>query len=136
MESDRRLQPFLADVYREQITDRVGRLPGVLADYEPKADALFVQESAKRDPDEVAKVREGLQGLVKQAQEAADWTKKTSPVDHAKPMREKGLSLVDAIVPFAQALEKQAGGEVVQNINDLRNNYQIAKAAWDKAVAK
>ena len=81
-------------------------------------------------------MRDGLQGLVKQAKEAGEWTKKTNPVDYAGPMRERGIGLVDALVPFAEALEKQAGGEVVGNMNELRKNWQDARTAWDKAVAK
>ena len=136
MENDRRLQPFMADVYRNEITDRIGRLPGILADYESRADALFAREAGKRDPAEVSKVREGLEGLIKQAKEAAEWAKQSTPVDYARPMREKGLALVDALVSFAEALSKQAGGEVVGNMNDLRQNWQSARAAWEKAIAK
>ena len=136
MESDRRLQPYLAAVYREQITDRVGRLPGLLAEYEPQADALFAQDSARRDQAEVSKVRDGLQGLVKRSKEAGEWTRKSSPVDYAKPMRERGLALVDALVPFAEALDKQAGGEVVGNMNELRSNWQQARVGWEKVIEK
>jgi rhomboid protease GluP len=136
MELDRRLQPFVADVYREQIGDRVGKLPAVMDELEPKAEKLFLQESAHRDPAEVAKVREDLQALERQAKEAGAWAKKTRPVDHAEPMRERGIALVDALVPFAEALDKQAGGEVVGNANELRKNWQEARAAWDKVIAR
>jgi hypothetical protein len=136
MDSDRRLQPFVADVYREEITDRVGKLPARLEELEPQAERLFAQPSGGRDPAEVAKVREELQALVKQAKEAGDWAKKSDPVDYAKPMSEKGLGLVDALVPYAEALDKQAGGEAVQNVNDLRKNWQEARAAWDKVIPK
>jgi hypothetical protein len=136
MESSSRLQPFLADVYREQIGDRVGKLPAVLDELEPKAEQLFVAASARRDPAEVAKVREALQALVKQAKDAGEWAQKTNPVEYARPMRERAIGLVDALVPFAEALEKQAAGEVVGNMNELRKNWQDARTAWDKAVAK
>jgi hypothetical protein len=84
----------------------------------------------------LSKVREGLQALVKQAKEAGEWAKKTDPVDYARPMRERGIGLVDALVPYAEALDKQAGGETVGNVNELRKNWQEARAAWDKVIAK
>jgi rhomboid protease GluP len=136
MDSDRRLQPFVADVYRQEIGDRVGKLPTRLDELESQAERLFALPSGSRDPAEVAKVREELQALIKQAKEAGEWAKKTDPVDYAKPMREKGLALVDALVPYAEALDKQAGGEVVQNMNDLRKNCQEARGAWDKVIGK
>jgi membrane associated rhomboid family serine protease len=136
MASSPRLQPFMADVYREQIGDRVGKLPPVLDELEPKADRLFLQETAHRDPAEVSKVREGLQALVKQAKEAGEWAKKTDPVDYARPTRERGIGLVDALVPYAEALDKQADGETVGNMNVLRKNWQESRAAWDKVIAK
>jgi hypothetical protein len=136
MESDHRLQPFVADVYRDEINDHVGKLPGRLGELEQQADKLFLQPSGSRDPAEVAKVREGLQALVKDAKDAGEWTKKSHPADFAKPMRERGLALVDALIPYAEALEKQAGGEPVSNINDLRKNWQDAREAWDKVIAR
>jgi membrane associated rhomboid family serine protease len=136
MESDRRLEPFVADVYREEITDRVGKLPGRLGELEPQAQTLFLTAAAGRDPTKVANVKEGLEAVIKDAKEAGEWAKKTNPVDFAKPMREKGMALVDALVPYAEALEKQAGGETVGNMNDLRKNWQEARVAWDKVIAK
>jgi len=136
MESDHRLQPLVADVYREEITDHLGKLPGRLDELEPRAERLFRQASGGRDPAEVAQVREGLQALVKDAKEAGEWAKKSTPADYAKPMREKGLALVSALVAYADGLDKQAGGEVVSNINELRKNWQEARAAWDKVIAK
>jgi rhomboid protease GluP len=136
MATDPRLQPFLAEEYREEIGEHVGKLPGALAPLEVEADRLFALESSKRDPAEVKKVREGLHGLLKQAHDAGEWAKKSDPVDYAKPVKEKGIALVDAIVPFAEALEKQAGGETVANMNDLRKNWQDARSAWDKVTAK
>jgi hypothetical protein len=136
METDHRLQPFLVDVYREQIDPKIGKLPATLEPLADEAGRLFLVESAKRDAAEVAKVREGLQGLVKQAKEAADWVKRTSPVEPAKPMKEKGQALVEAMIPYAEALEKQAGGEVVGNILDLRKNWIAARDAWDKAIGR
>jgi membrane associated rhomboid family serine protease len=136
MDSDRRLQPFVADVYRQEIGDRVGKLPARLDELEPPAERLFLQTSGNRDPAEVSKLREDLKALVKQAKQAGEWAKKTDPVEYAKPMRERGLALVEALVPFAEALDKQAGGEVVQNMNDLRNDWREARAAWEKVIAK
>jgi rhomboid protease GluP len=136
METDHRLQPFLVEVYREQIDPKIGKLPPALEPLATEADRLFLIESSKRDPNEVAKVREGLQGLVKQAKEADEWVKRTNPVGPARPMKEKGQALVAALVPFAEALEKQAGGEVVQEMNDLRKNWQEALEAWKKTMAK
>jgi rhomboid protease GluP len=136
MEADRRLQPFVMEVYRDQIAERVGRLPAIVADLEPQADQLFLRESSKRDPAEVSKVRDELKALIKQATEAGDWVKSSTPVDSAKPMREKGLAIVGVLIPYAEALDKQAGGEVVGDINDLRKNWQEARTAWEKVMAK
>jgi membrane associated rhomboid family serine protease len=136
MESDRRLEPFVADVYRDEINDHVGKLPARLDELAPQADRLFLTTAARRDPGEVSKVKDGLQDLVKQAKEAGEWAKKSNPVDYAKPMRDKGVALVEALIPYAEALEKQAGGETVGNMNDLRKSWLEARAAWEKAIAK
>jgi hypothetical protein len=136
METDRRLQPFLADVYREQIDPKVGKLPALLEPPAAEAERLFLVESSRRDPGQVANVRDELQGVVQQAKEAGEWAKRTNPVDAAKPMKEKGIALVETLLAYAEALEKQAGGEVVGNMNDLRKNWQEAEAAWKKAVGR
>ncbi|HEX3149850.1 MAG TPA: rhomboid family intramembrane serine protease [Gemmataceae bacterium] len=136
MANDHRLQPFLADAYREQIDNQVGRLPAALAPLITDSDRLFPLESSKRDAAEVSKVRDGLQSLIKQAKEAEEWTKKTNPIDQALPMKEKGLGLIGALIPFAEALGKQAGGETVTNMNELRGHWQDARTAWEKVIAK
>lgn len=136
MEYDHRLQPFVARVNREQADARIGKLGPALDELEPKAEKLHLQESSKRDPAELSRVRDGLNGLIKQAKESREWLDKWSPVGQAKPLREKGLALVDAFIPYAEALDKQAGGVVVDNINDLRRNWQEARVAWSLAIAK
>lgn len=136
MESDRRLQPFVAGVYREQVTERIGGLPARLDELEPRAERVFHQATSGRDPGEVAKVRESLQSFVNDAKAAGEWVTSSKPADPGKPMRERGIALVNAMTAYAMALDKQAGGEVVGNMNELRKNWQEARAAWDKATAK
>jgi membrane associated rhomboid family serine protease len=135
-EYDSRLQPFMVKVYREQIDGKLGKLPIALDDLEPKAEKLFLQESTKRDPAELSRVRDGLSGLVKQAKEGKEWVERSAPVGFAKAMREKGMAMVDALVPYAEALDKQAGGVVVAEINDLRKNWQEARLAWTQVMEK
>jgi membrane associated rhomboid family serine protease len=135
-EYDHRLQPFLLKVHREQIDSRLGKLPPALDDLEPKAEKLHLQESAKRDSAELSRVRDGLRGLVKQTKEAHDWLDKWSPVSGAKGLKERGLILVNALVPYAEALDTFAGGVAVENMNELRNNWREARLAWTQAMAK
>jgi rhomboid protease GluP len=135
-EYDHRLQPFLLKVHREQIDSRLGKLPSSLDDLESKADKLHPQESAKRDPAELSRVRDGLRGLVKQAKEAHDWLDKWSPVSGAKGLKERGQALVDALIPYAEALDTYAGGVAVDNMNELRNNWREARLAWTQAMGK
>jgi hypothetical protein len=136
MENDHRLQPFMADVYKEQITARLEKLPPALDALEPQAAKLHLQESAKRDMAELKRVRDGLEGLAKQTNEAKEWVRKSSPVEPAKPLKETGLALTDALVPFADALDKLAGGEQVTDVNELRKKWQDAKLAWNLATGK
>jgi membrane associated rhomboid family serine protease len=135
-EYDSRLQPFMVKVYREQIDARLGKLPVAMDDLEPKAEKLFLQESAKRDPAELSRVRDGLSGLTKQAKEAREWVERSAPVGSAKPMRERGLEMIDALIPYAESLDKQAGGVVVAEINDQRKKWQDARVAWTQVVGK
>lgn len=136
LEHDPRLEPFVVRAYRDQLEDHLGKLPGALDPLEQQADKLFVQEGAKREPAEVGKAREGLRALVKQAREAGDWVKRSSAGAPARGMKEKGQAMVDALVPYAEALDKQAGGEVVPNMNELRKSWQEARLAYTQAVAK
>jgi membrane associated rhomboid family serine protease len=136
MEHDPRLEPFVADVYRDQIDPKVGKLPGLLDDLEPQAERLFLQPVSQRNAGEAGKVKEGLENLAKQAKDAGEWAKNSKPVDAAKPIREKGIALCDALVPYAEALAKEAGGEPMRELNDLRRSWQDARAAWQKVVAK
>jgi rhomboid protease GluP len=134
LEKDPRLQPFMADVYREQVTSRLDKLPPAVEALEPQAEKVHLQNSAKRDMAELKRVRDGLEGLVKQAKEAQEWMQKSAPVDRAKPLKENGLALVDALIPYAEALATQAGGEQVANIGELRKNWRDAKLAWEQAT--
>jgi rhomboid protease GluP len=132
MEYDHRLQPFLADTYREQLDERLGKLAPTLDALEPQAEKVHLQESAKRDPAEVAKLRERLQALSKQAKEAADWVPKAAPGNAAKTVRERGAALAEACAGYAEGLDKEVAGEPVGNINDLRKQWQEANANWAK----
>jgi membrane associated rhomboid family serine protease len=135
MEYDSRLQPFLIDEYRKQSEERLGKLgPGMDA-VEPKADKLLQQDTSKRDPNEIGKVREELRSLVKKAKEAGEWLKRTS-AGPAKPMRERGERLVETLVAYAEALDKQVGGEQVPDLDELRRNYHDARTAWTQVVAR
>ena len=133
MERDPRLQPFVAAVYREQADERLGPLAGP-GWSEPQAEKLHLQESSKRDLAELSCVGHGLQGLVKQANEAADWLRRTAPADSSS-IRDKGLALVATLVAFAEALDRQAGGDVAPNINELRKAWQDAKLVWSLTLA-
>jgi rhomboid protease GluP len=135
-EYDHRLQPYLMKVHREQIDGRLGKLPLSLDELEPKAEKLHLQESAKRDSAELSRVRDGLRGLVKQAKEARDWLDKWSPVSGAKGLKERGLALVNALIPYAEALDTYAGGVAVENMNELRNNWREARLAWTQSMGK
>ncbi|HKA06839.1 MAG TPA: rhomboid family intramembrane serine protease [Gemmataceae bacterium] len=134
MEKDHRLKPFMADVYKEQITSRLDKLAPALDALEPQAEKVHLQDSAKRDMAELKRVRDGLEGLVKQAKEANEWLRKPAPVDQAKPLKDAGLALADALIPYAEALDKQAGGEQVANVSELRKNWRDAKLAWEQAI--
>ncbi len=135
-EYDHRLQPFLVRVNQEQIDAKIGKLPNSLDELEPKADKLHLQAADKRDPGELSHVRDGLRGLVKQAKEGHDWLDKWTPVGSAKALREKGLAMVDALIPYAEALDTYAGGVVVENLNELRKNWQDARLGWTQAMSK
>ena len=135
-ERDPRLQPFVAAEYREQIDARVGKLPAKLDELEAQAERLHLQESSKRDAAQLAKVREGLKGVVKSAKDELEWVKKSTSSTPTRPLRERGQALVDALIPYAEALEKHAGGEVVPNMIELRKNWQEARMAWTKIAAK
>jgi rhomboid protease GluP len=130
LEYDHRLQPFLQDVYREELDDRLGKLAPTLTGLESQAERLHLQESAKRDPAEVAKVREGLQALAKQAKEAAEWVRKAATGNAAKTVRERGVALAEACAAYAEGLDKEVAGEPVENVNELRRHWQAAKAKW------
>jgi rhomboid protease GluP len=136
MEYDSRLQPFLVRVNREQIDEKIGKLPTNLDDLESKAEKLHLQESAKRDYAELARVRDGLSGLIKQAKETQDWVKRWSPVGRAKAMREAALAMLDVLIPYAEALDSHAGGVVVGDLNEKRQKWQDARVAWTQAMAK
>lgn len=136
LEFDSRFQPFMIRVHREQIDAKIGKLPASIDILEPKAEKLHLQESTKRDAAELSKVRDGLNGLVKQAKEGREWLDKWTPAGATKALREKGLAMVDALIPFAEALDKHAGGLVVENINDLRRMWQDARLTWVQAMAK
>jgi rhomboid protease GluP len=135
MEYDPRLQPFLVKVNREQADEKLGKLPASLESLEPKAEQLHLEESAKRDAAELARLRDGLSGLVKQAKEAREWTDQWSPVGPAKSVREKGLAMLDALIPYAEALDKHAGGVVVDDLNEKRQKWQEARLVWTQAMA-
>jgi membrane associated rhomboid family serine protease len=132
LEHDPRLQPFLSNVYREGLDERLGRLAPALAGLEPTAERLIAQESAKRDQAEVARVREGLQGLVKQGRESAEWTQKVATGSAARAPRERGVALAETLAAYAEGLDKQLGGEAVPNLAELRQNWLEAKANWAK----
>jgi rhomboid protease GluP len=136
MEYDPRLQPFMAKVNREQIDARLGKLVAALDELEPKSEKLHLQPSDKRDAAELSRVRDGLSGLVKQAKEAREWLDKWTPVSSATIFKDRGLALIDALIPYAEALDTQAGGTVVGNINELRKNWQDAKLAWTQAMTR
>jgi hypothetical protein len=136
LEYDPRLQQFAVHTYREQIDGQLGKLPGRLDALEPEAEKLFLTEAARREPAEIGKVREGLRSLVKDARQAEEWVKRSTAVGPAKAMREKGLAMVEALVPYAEALDRQAGGEVVADMNDRRQAWQDARLAWTQAVAR
>jgi membrane associated rhomboid family serine protease len=129
-EYESRLQPFVRDVHREKLDERLGKLAPTLDGLEPQAEKLHLEESAKRDPAQVAKVREGLQALVKQARDAADWAGKAATGHAARPVRERGIALAEACAGYAEGLDKPLAGEPVENINDLRKRWQQAKANW------
>ncbi|HKB00782.1 MAG TPA: rhomboid family intramembrane serine protease [Gemmataceae bacterium] len=131
-EYDPRLQPFLERVHREELDERLGKLAPTLDGLEPQAEKLHLEESAKRDPAQVTKVRESLQALVKQAKESADWVGKVATGHAARPVRERGIALAEACAAYAEGLDKQLAGELVENINDLRKRWQEAKANWAK----
>jgi rhomboid protease GluP len=131
-EYDSRLQPFLARVHREELDERLGKLAPALDGLEPQAEKLHLEESAKRDPAQVAKVRESLQALVKQAKESADWAAKAATGHAARPVRERGIALAEACAGYAEGLDRQLAGEPVENINDLRKRWLEAKANWAK----
>lgn len=130
MEYDPRLQPFLADASRDQIDERVGKLAPTLDSLEPQLEKIGAQESAKRDAAEVAKLRERLQALSKQAREAAEWVQKTATGNAARTVRERGIALALTCADYADGLDKQVAGEPVENINELRKKWQEAKANW------
>ena len=136
MEYDSRLQPFLIKVSREQLDEKLGKLPASVDDLEPKAEKLHLQESTKRDAAELARVRDGLSGLVKQAKDAQDWVNRWSPVGRAKAMRDVALTMLDALIPFAEALDAHAGGVVVADLNEKRQKWIDARIAWKQAMAK
>jgi hypothetical protein len=121
---------------RTQIDERLGKLGPALDDLEPKSEKLHLQDSATRDPAELARVRDGLQGLAKQAKESRQWLEKWSPVRPAQSLRDKGIALVDALIPFAEALDTQAGGVVVGDINDKRKTWRDARLEWSLAQTK
>jgi len=133
---DPRLQPFVMAEYREQIDQRVGSLPVKLGNLETQADILHLQPANVREAGQVSRTREGLRALVKQAKEELDWVKRSTPSTPTRPLRERGQALIDALIPFAEALEKHAGGEVVPNMVELRKNWQDAGLAWTKVAAK
>jgi len=136
LEQDHRLQPFRAQVYREQVVSRLEKLPTALENLEAPAEALHRQESSKRDMIELIRVRDGLGGLVKQANDAKDWLEKNAPAGPAKPLQEKAVALLNALVAYAEALDKRAGGIEVANVNELRKDWQDAKLAWTIATGK
>jgi len=135
MDRDPRLQPFVTAVYREQADERLGQLAPALDGLEPLAEKLHLQESAKRELAELSRVRDGLQGLGKQASETADWLRRTAPTD-ADSIRDKGVAFVEALKAFAEALDRQAGGEQVATINELRKAWLDAKLEWSLTVTK
>jgi membrane associated rhomboid family serine protease len=135
MDRDSRLQPFVVKVYREKINPKVGKLEASLNDLEPRADKLHIQESTKRDPAEVTSVKDALIALVVQAKEVREWVSKSSPGPAGRVMSERSIEMIDALIPYAEGLEKHAAGEVVANMNELRKNWQDARLAWTKAVA-
>ena len=136
MQKDHRLQPFMAQVYQEQVTSRLEKLPPAFGLLEGPAEALHLQQSSKRDMIELKRVRDGLGGLVKQANEAKEWLEKGAPVESAKPLKDKALRLLTTLVAYAEALDKQAGGVEVDNVNDLRKDWQEAKLAWTLTTGK
>ncbi len=135
-DKDPRLQPFVMSAYRDEIDPRVGKLPAKLDELEVQAERLQLQESAKRDAAQLAKVRENLQGLVGNAKDELKWVKKSTASTPARALRERGQALVEALISYAEALEKYAGGERVPKIDELRNNWQDARRDWARLAAK
>lgn len=135
MEYDSRLKPFAIEEYRREAEDRLGKLAPTMDAIEPKADKLLAQDTSKRDPAEIGKVREELRSLVKKTKEAEEWLKQRS-AGPARPMREKGARIIETLIAYAEALDKQVGGEAVPNLDELRRNYHEARAEWTKAVTK
>jgi rhomboid protease GluP len=135
MVNDPRLQPFVVKEFRSQVDDRVGRLPPAFEPLEQRADGLYNQASDKRDPAEVERVRSDLRGLVSQAKETADWLNRADPPGPAKSLKDKATKLVETLTPYAEALEKRAGGDGA-DVTDRRKAYQEAKVAWDAAISK
>ena len=135
MENDPRLQPFVVREYRRQLDDRVGRLPRAFEPLEEKADAIHTRDSAKRDPADVDGLRSDLRGLGSQAKDAADWLSRTNPPGFGKSLKDAATKLVEALTPYAEALEKRAGGDAA-DIGESRKKYWDAKAAWDAAGSK
>jgi len=134
MEHDSRLQPFMAQEYKNQITTRIAKLGPALETLEPQAEKLHLQESTKRDLTELKRVRDGLSGVIKQAEEIHDWVDKSTPIETAEPLKEKGLAMLKALSAYAQALRKRAGGEEVPDINELRQNWLQSKVEWTLAA--
>jgi hypothetical protein len=44
--------------------------------------------------------------------------------------------LLNTLVAYAEALDKRAGGVEVDNVNDLRKDWQEAKLAWTLTTGK
>ena len=136
MEHDQRLEPFLVEEYRKQIDPTIDGLPARLDELEPRAERLYIQPGSQRNSAEAAKVKDELEAIVKQTNEAKDWVKNSKPVDAAKPLRERGIRLCDALTAYADGLAKETGGEPVRNLNELRRGWQDARSAWQKLAPK
>lgn len=78
----------------------------------------------------------GLQSTVNNAKDELRWVKQSTPSTPTRLLRERGQALVDAIIPYAEALEKHAGGEVVPKMNELRQNWIDARREWLRVATK
>ena len=116
--------------YREHVNTRLGKLDAELDRLEPRVEKLHLAETTKHDATELAQVSEGLQAIEKQAKASGEWVRDSAPSRPAHALKEKALKLTDTLAAYTAALERQAGGSTVPEMNQLRGAWPVGQADW------